>query len=345
MKPYIYEAIRPFYRLYGKEDAFQFHTDTTVLAHNYDHDNRQHTYAFLDKWFGLKMSSREIPVGQDVDSYRELSAGLPENNLTILRLAKQFVGELRHLAAPAGVSARARWAKAERAKLAQVVHYQPATVVQPWYVDDTDHNTVQSISFRFGLSNGLSATGVWLRSQWTPKGAPMTVVIDDAGRKGAAGRVWDHYSEVGYLLEHGEQALVLSIAFTGDATPEDAGRFGAMMAAVGTPPLGLEAAQLIGITRWAEARWHPSRMRLESSGYRMQVVSLVAGALEPKLFERISIHGGMRSLGYLLSKGVKSSDVPDMFCRDFYKDFDLSMLRAMAGPEEVIQDSYLVTGR
>lgn len=113
------------------------------------------------------------------------------------------------------------------------------------------------------------------------------------------------------------------------------------MTAVGTPALGLEAAQLIGITRWAEARWHPPRMMLESSGYRMQVVSLAAGALEPKLFERITIHGGMRSLSYLLDEGVKSSEVPDMFCRDFYKDFDLNMLRAMAQPGEVVETDFL----
>jgi dienelactone hydrolase len=345
VKPYIYDAIRPFYRLYGKKDALQFHADATVLAHNYDHDNRQHTYAFLDKWFGLKASPQEIPAGQDVDSYKELEAGLPGNNLTILGLAKQFAAQLHHPAVPADASARAGWAKVERAKLAQVVSYQPVTVEHPWYVNDTDHNTVKSISFRFGLSNGLSATGVWMRSQWTPKDAPMTVIIDDAGRKGADKRVWDHYPEVGYRLEYGNQVLVLSIAFTGDAAPEDAGRFGGMMTAVGTPPLGLEAAQLIGITRWAEARWHPSRMSLESSGYRMQVVSLVAGALEPELFQRITINGGIRSLGYLLEKGVKSSEVPDMFCRDFYKDFDLDMLKAMAGPGEVIEEDYLSTSK
>lgn len=335
VKPFLYDAIQPFYRLYGKEDAFEFHADATVLAHNYDHDNRQHTYAFLDKWLDVSPGSNEVPVGQDVDSYSELAAGLPKDNLTILGLAKQFAAHLEHAAAPGGAAARARWARAERATLARVVHYRPVTVAHPWYVGDTDHNTVESISFRFGLSNGLSATGVWIRSKWTPKGAPMTVILDDGGRKGAAGRVWDHYPEVGYRVEQGDQVLVLSILFTGDDTPSDAGRFGGMLQAVGAPPVGLEAAQLIGVTRWAQQRWHPSRVRLESSGYRMQVVSLVAGALEPGLFRSMILHGGMKSLDYLLDKPVLSSEVPDMFCRDFYKDFDLSMLKVMAAPARV----------
>lgn len=335
VKPYIYDAIRPFYKLYGKQGAFEFHADDSVLMHNYDHDNRQHTYAFLAKCFGLKSNSEEIPVGQDVDSYRELAAGLPANNLTILGLAKQFASQLHHPEVPKGAPARAEWARSERAKLATVVNYKPVTVEQPWYVTNIDHNTVKSVSMRFVLSNGLSATGVWIRSKWTPKGAPMTVIIDDDGRKGAEARVWDHYPEIGYRVEHGEQVLVLSIMYTGDATPEDVGRFGDMMTAVGDPPLGLEAAQLIAITQWAEHRWHPSQMMLESSGYRMQVVSLVAGALRPDLFKSITIHGGMKSLDYILDKRVQSNKVPDMFCRDFNKDFDLEMLTAMDGPAKV----------
>lgn len=337
VKPYIYNAIQPFYKLYGKQDAFRFHADASVLAHNYDHDNRQHTYAFLDEWFGLHASPQEIPVGPDVDSYSQLAAGLPANNLTILGLARQFAAQLQHPEPPAGAQARTTWAKAERAKLASVVNFKPVTVAQPWYMSDTDHDTVKSISFRFGLSNGLSATGVWIKSKWTPKDAPMTVIIDDGGRKGATGRVWDHYPEVGYQVEKGNQVLVLSILFTGDANPLDVGRFGGMLTAVGDPPLGLEAAQLIGITKWAQQKWHPSRTMLESSGYRMQVVSLVAAALEPNLFEAVTIHGGMKSLDYILEKPVESTRVPDMFCRDFYKDFDLKMLKAMAAPANVTE--------
>lgn len=344
VKPYIYDAIKPFYKLYGKEDAFQFHVDTSVLAHNYDHDNRQHTYAFLDQWFGLKASPDEIPVGQDIDSFSQLSAGLPANNLTILGLAKQFAAHLQHPTPPAAAEARAAWTKTERARLARVVNYQPVTVKRPWYMANTDHNTVESVSFRLGMSNGLSATAVWIKSKWTPADAPMTIIIDDGGRKGAAARVWEHYPEVAYRVEKGDQVLVLSILFTGDDKPNsgiDAARMALMMRAVGDPPLGLEAAQLIGITRWAEQQWHPSRMMLESSGYRMQVVSLVAAALEPDLFQGITVHGGMKSLDYILEKPVTSNKVPDMFCRDFYQDFDLKMLKAMTSPAHVVESDSL----
>jgi len=109
---------------------------------------------------------------------------------------------------------------------------------------------------------------------------------------------------------------------------------------VNAPPLGLEAAQLIAIANWARERWHPSQIRLESSGYRMQVVSLVAGALQPHLFKSITIHKGMHSLGDILENPVRSDKVPDMFCLDLYKDFDLDILKAMTEPATVTESDY-----
>ncbi|MEJ2008659.1 MAG: hypothetical protein P8Z30_10980 [Acidobacteriota bacterium] len=346
VKPDIYDAVRPFFRLYGKEDALQFHEDTQVSAHNYARDNRQQAYRFLSKWFHLPAKPDEIPVDQDVNTYSQLAAGVPADNLTILGLAKQFASKIHHPEVPSDPAARTAWAKSERARLIKVVHYRPVTVVHPWYVADTNHSTIESISFRFTLSNGLSATGVWAKSTWTPDDAPMTVIVNDAGCKGADREVWDHYPEVADRIDRGEQVLVLSVLFTGDDNPEerDVDSFGYMMQAVGAPPLGLEAAQLTGITHWARKQWHPSQIRLESSGLRMQVVSLVAGALEPHLFKSITIHQGMRSLSYILDKPVTSNRVPDMFCRDFYKDFDLGTLKALTEPTKVTESDYLELG-
>jgi hypothetical protein len=343
VKPDIYDAVKPFFRLYGKEDVFQFHEDTQVSAHNYQRDNRQHSYQFLSTYFHLASKPEEIPVGQYLNSYSELASGIPENNLTILGLAKQFASEVHREPIPAEGAARAAWAKSERAKLSNLVHYKPVTVEHPWYAADTNHSTIESTSFRFAMSNGLSATGVWTQSTWTLESAPMTIVLNDAGRKGADKEVWDHYPEVADRIDRGEQVLALSILFTGDDNPlkRDLESFAYMLTAVGTPPLGLEAAQLIGISEWAKQRWHPSQIRLESAGYRMQVVSLVAGALEPRLFKSITIHKGMHSLSYILDKPLRSDKVPDMFCLDLYKDFDLDMLKALAEPAAVTESEYV----
>ncbi len=342
VKPYIYTQIKPFFRLYGKEDALQFYTNTQVSAHNYQRANRQQAYRFLCTYFHLPMKPKEIRVGQYLKSYTQLASGVP-NNLTILGLARQLGSEIHHPAVPSDPATRTSWAASERTKLSKLVHYKQVTVAHPWYMKDTHHDTVRSISFRFTLSNGLSATGVWAQSVWTPRNAPLTVVINDQGRKGADKEVWDHEPEIADRIERNEQVLVLSVLFTGDANPisRDIGNLGYLFTTVGAPPLGLEAAQLIGITRWAQNRWHPSSVRLESSGCRMQVVSLVAGALAPNLFKSITIHKGMHSFNYILDKPVTSGQAPDLFTQDLDKDFSLAMLKAMTEPAKVTETDYV----
>jgi hypothetical protein len=339
VKPDIYDAIKPFYALYGKEDALQFHTNNTIAGHNYQRENRQQAYRFLTKCFHLPDKPDEIPVEKYVKSYSDLAAGVPADNQTILGLAREFASQINHAPVPADTAARASWARAQRATLSKVVHYNPVKVVHPWYVADTNHSTIESISFRFALSNGLSATGLWTKSTWTPANAPLVVMLNDKGRAGMTREVWDHYPEVAKQVETGKQVLALSILFTGDAAPSkrNVGPLGYMMTAVGAPPLGLEAAQLIGITEWARQRWHPSEVTLESEGYRMQLVSLVAGSIAPGLFRSITIHKGIRSLSDLLVEPLKSSEVPDVFCLDLYKDFDLDMLKAMTEPAKVTE--------
>jgi dienelactone hydrolase len=342
VKPYIFDAVRPFFRLYDREDAFQFYENTDISAHNYELSNRQAAYRFFAKSFDLSTPEREIPVGADVKSFSELKVGLPKDNLTILGLARKMALQIARPPLPGDTGDKSGWANSERAKLKEVVRYHAVTVKQAWAVGNTKHNGVESVSFRFLLSNTLSATGVWLKDIPTPEGAPLTIVINDKGKKGAAEEIWDRSSEVADRMDRNEQVLVLDLLFSGDAAPEGpAFLFSEMLAAAGNRPIGMEAAQLIALTDWARARWRPPSVRVESVGIRSQVASLIASALEPRLVLDIEIHGGMRSLGYLLEKPVAYQDAPDLFCLDLYKDFDLDRLEALASPTTIVERNFL----
>ncbi|MGH9609130.1 MAG: alpha/beta hydrolase family protein [Bryobacteraceae bacterium] len=326
VKPYIYDAIKPFFNLYGKEAAFQFHQNTNISAHNYGLDNRQHAYAFLVKHFHLPAGGKEIPVGQDLKTYKELLVGVPKDNLTILGLARKMAAEIKH----SPITSKSR------AELRQVVRYHPVSVHRAWGEYDTWHNQVESISYRFEMSNGLSATGVWLKQVSTSANAPLTIVLNDGGREAAATESWGHAPEVADRMQRDEQLLVLNLLFTGDAAPDQhAYLLTEMLAATGARPLGMETAQLIGIASWARNKWHPARVRVETTGIRTQVASLTAAALEPHLFSRIENYGGMRSFQYLLEKPVSYESVPDLFCLDLYKDFDISQLEELASPARI----------
>jgi len=344
VKPFVYDAVKPFFRLYGKESSFEFHADTSIAAHNEGLDNREQIYHFFAKAFGIPILQKEIPVGEAVKSYDDLRVGVPGDNLTILGLARRMADEIKRRTIPSGSSQRAQWSAEERNQLRQAVRYHAVEVARAWPEFNTYHNQVESISYRFEMDNGLSATGTWIKDVPTPANAAMTVFLNDQGRKGAGAEIWDRFPAVAARLERGEQALVLDLLFTGEGAPsKHAELLAEMLAATGERPLGMEAAQLIGITHWARQTWAPQRVRLESDGVRSQMVSLIAAALEPKLFSTVEVHQGMRSLSYLLEKPVRYQDAPDLFCLDLYKDFDIKTLEALTVPTKVTEN-YLAKG-
>ena len=342
VKPYIFEAVMPFFRLYGKDDAFQFYENTDISAHNYGRSNRQQAYRFFAKYFDLPVDDREIPVGSDIKSYSELAVGLPSENQTMLGLARSMAQQIARPPIPTDSAEKSVWANSQRGKLKEVIRYDPVTLKQNWGVANTKHNGVESVSYRFLLSDGLSATGVWLKDIPTAGDVPLTVVLNDKGMKAADSEVRDREPEVAGRMDRGEQVLVLNLLFTGDGAPEGPlFLFPEMLATTGQRSIGMEAAQLIALTNWARGRWHPPSVRLETSGIRSQMAALVASALEPHLFAEVAVQGGMHSLSYLLDKPVSYQDAPDLFCLDLYKNFDLSDLIALAESTRILQQNFV----
>lgn len=336
VKPEVYDPIKPFFSLYGHEDDFRFHQNTNISIHNYGEDNREQAYQFFAKHFHLQEDGSEIPVGQDIKSYDELRVDLPENNLTILQLSRQIAAQIRRKSPPADIAERSKWVISQRTMLKDVVRYHAVSVSHASLVANTYHNQVESTSYTFELNNDLWATGVWLKEFATKPNAPITIILNDGGK--AATDILDRTSEVADRMERGEQVLVLDLLFTGDDTPgRRADSFAEMLAATGERPLGMEAAQLIGLARWAQTNFGSGTIRVESTGIRSELISLVAAALDPNKFSEVAIYGGMHSLGYLLEKPVPYEAAPDLFCLDLYKDFDIDQLKALADPTPVIE--------
>lgn len=341
VKPYIYDQVKPYFALYDAQADFQFHQNIDPGYHNYKLDNRQQSYRFFDKYFHLSASDKEIPVDSQIRTHQQLVVGLPTDNQTILGLARELAGRIKRDPIPPAGS-RTEWAAAERAKLKKVVRYKPVTMKHVWAVANTYDKGLASISYRFELSNGLSATGVWFKETDTPDGAPVAIVLDDKGRTGAADEVWNRMEEVAYLLDRGDQVILVNLLFTGDDSPALASPsyvpslFASAVATVGDRPLGLESAQLAAVAHWAEQTFNSNPVHVELTGIRTQMATLISAAIEPGLFSSVTVHRGMKSLSYLLQRPVGFDDAPDLFCPDLYKDFDVDGLIAMAGPTKIL---------
>lgn len=328
VKPYVYEQTLPFFRLYNRENALRWHENVDPGTHNYQLDNRQQAYAFFSEYFHLPPVTNEIPSDSEIFTPQQLAGNLPKDNLTTAGLARKLASQIVRDAVPAPGSERDAWAKSQREQLKNVIRFSSVSVSAAWRLISTKRPGLQSFSYRFDLSNSLSATGIWIAGNHAPADAPVTIVINDKGFKASAQYIADG-------VNRGEQVIALEPLFFGSTTPDDTdpAYWEMLVASSGDRPLGIEVGQLVAIAK--SFYTGQRKIRLETAGIRSQVVALAAAALEPELFSEVDSDDAMTSLGYLLDTPVPYRSAPDLFCLDLYKYFDIDRLAALASPVRI----------
>jgi hypothetical protein len=334
VKPYIYDNIKPFFALFDQPEALAWHENVDPSTHNYQLDNRQQAYGFFTSHFNLPVTWKEVPSSAEIKSAKELEVGLPADNLTILGLARRFAARITRPPIPTGPPASAEWSTAERKKLVSVIRYDPAAVEYAWRVWNSKNKGVETLDYRFDFGNGLSATGVWLESTDPSSGCPAAIVLSDDGREATRDIVSDR-------LNRGQQVLALDLIFHGEMLPQqrDPGEYEFLLDGGGVRPLGLEVAQLLGVANWLRQSQGSCNapVEIETNGFRSQVIGLVAAAIDPNAFSLLATHAGVHSLNYVFDVPVPFTKAPELFCLDFYKEFDLAWLIALAEPTKVRQ--------
>jgi hypothetical protein len=329
VKPGVYDAVAPFFTLYGKRDDFEWHENQDPGTHNYQIDNRTAAYGFFSRHFHLPPIQEDPAIASEVRSYEDLAVGLPADNLTIVGLARKLADQVRREPVSTDPSELDR----ERAALRKIIRYHPATIDRAWITAVTKHLGVETEARLFNMEDGLSSNGIWLKSIDAP-GTAATIVLDDQGRSNSA-----VYAAA--RANRGEQVLAVDLPFHGKSWHQDTTwmfeptwLLEQNLYATGDRPLGIEVAHLIALANWLKHQG-AGQNRLETTGIRNQVVALVTSALEPSLFSEILIRGGMPSLRYLLDKPANYAEAPDLFCLDLYKFTDLDRLAALSAPTTV----------
>jgi dienelactone hydrolase len=343
-KPLIFDAIKPIFKLYGKEDEFRWYSNEEPGTHNYQRDNREQAYRFFGKYLQTPLQSKEIVSDEEIRTSEELAIGFSPQNLTLLSLAqKTAAGFHRPGFPPAGVS-RDEWSNRKRGELRTVLRYKPISLARAWQLDTSHRDGIDSMSYLFEMKDGLSLSGVLLKAADTDATAPATLVLDDRGRGMA-------FAEAAARLDRGEQVLAANLLFTDEKTmtkqADGVGTIGSAMGSlavyaqvfdtVGDRALGIEVAEVVEQAKWLRARSNHPTIRIESWGIRSQTVALLAAALEPTLFSEVVTRREMSSFGYLINLPVRFEDAADLFCLDLYKEFDIDELEAMSGGVRVLR--------
>ncbi len=327
VKPGNYDDVVPFFQLYGKPANLGWYESSDPGTHNYQLVNRLHAYSFFDEHFGLAKIDDEIPSSTEVKSPDELSVGIPADNLSFTGLAKKLAANIARSAPPSAAAARSTWATAQREKLNEVLRYKPVSVQGAWRIANTKRLAMRTHSFRFDMSNGLSASAVWVRANDAGEDAPSAIVLNDKGYV-AAGEA------VSRRVSQGEQVLALDLIFNGFTRPQtpDTTDWETLTATSGDRALGLEVAQLVAVARWLKTNNAGRKIVVETDGIRSGAIAEMAAAIEPDLFSTMTTRHAMQSLGYLIDKHVAFRSAADLYCLDLYKDFDLDVIASLAAP-------------
>jgi cephalosporin-C deacetylase-like acetyl esterase len=343
-KPLVFDAIRPIFKLYGKEDALSWYVNVYPGTHNYQRDNREQAYKFFGKYLHTPLREKEILSDDEIRTYDDLSIGFPPGNLTLLRLAQKIASGFHRSPIPLAGASRNEWSTRKRDELRAVLHYKPAPLARAWQLDTSHQAGISTLAYMFQMQDGLSLSGVLVKASDASETAHATLVLDDRGRGMT-------FAEVAGRVDRGEQVLAANLLFTDEkAITKDAhgtesvespmaslAVYDMIFDTVGDRTLGIETAEVIELAKWLRARSDHHTIRVETRGIRTQTVALLASALEPELFSEIVTRQGMSSFSYLLNHPVRYEDAADLFCLDLYKEFDIDELEAMAGGVEVLR--------
>lgn len=330
VKPYIYDAVKPYFALSGAQFNLAWYENFDPGVHNYQRDNRIQAYRFFTSRFHMETAETEIFSDDEIRSPAELAVSLPADNLTVLGLAKQLAAQ-HHLQPPPGGAEFQSWSNEKRKLLKSVVRYEETGVEHAFRTANARGMGFESISYRFDFSNGLSAFGVLFTPDHAPGNRPVTVVLNDGGYKVAGQQVFDS-------LARGKAVLALDPLFTGVTTPDasDWSDWAVLVDSSGERCVGMEAAQLLAVVQWLHSQGAPE-ITLDSKGIRTQVAALVSAALQSQLISSVNVADGMRSFAHLLEKPVPFRAAADLFCLDLYSDFDIETLIALASHSKVSQ--------
>ncbi len=326
-RPRIYEAAMPFYTLFGAGDGFRFHDNLKPGNHNYELDNRQQAYRFINKHFLPKGQGidQELDCSGEILTEAEATVSLPGKNATWQELALKAAEELPRTPLPSGQPTTA-WANELRRKLKDVVRYPSlaASITELPANPGQDTDSAERLLFTIGQDWRLPALELSVEK---PRGT--AVIVADGGKAAAA-------EAAGSLLRAGWQVVAVDLLLDGELTAPDWPncQVAHMFETAGERVLGIRAAQLEAVCR-ALANLRPGLpIRIVGVGPEAALAALVAGCLSDAAQSLVLINLP-DSLKGLLAQGVYQMDAPALFCPGLLELAEIGHLKALAGRERV----------
>jgi dienelactone hydrolase len=320
--PSVYEPVLPVYERLGLAHNFAYHINEDPGTHNYDRDNREQLYRFINRHFLPESAwiDEEIPSEGEVKTAEELRVGIPEDNANFFTLAEE---RAKALPQPSDLPPDAR-----RARLREILRFKPLAVEDAQQEHAADRAGIRMT--QHCLRVGEWSVPVAVLENGTSETAGTTLILSDDGK-----------ARKGHLaaqqLAAGRRVVAADVLLTGecDQLRDRSNQYAMMIATVGERPLGIQAAQILALADWIRRTGSGGPVYLEADGWNAAVAALCAGALAEQPFERISAQHAPSTLKDLIQKRVDFNKYPALFCFGLLKEFDIDELKSLCPPGTV----------
>jgi len=333
----VYQPIAPLYEQVGLADRFAFHQNTDPGTHNYDLDNREAFYRFLNRHFlpETERVDKEIPCADEVRKPEELAVDYPPDNATLHTLATLAMRALpsdKKPTADADTDAIKQWRQWTRYRLGNTV--RPDVVLpiveRPCAAPD-DVSGAEDLPGKFFYIR-LGRQWQLPEIKYTPPGDAegTTLILSDRGCSQERDAVKD-------VLRQNRRAVAVDLLFTGEckALEGKTGQWGMMISALGYRPLGIQVSQISAVIQHIKYRAAGQPLRLIACGRVSCLAALTWAALNPGFVEAVQLKGMEKSLKDMLAKKVSYDNEPSLFCFGLLAVADVPDLIDLALPTKV----------
>ena len=320
VKANTYQPVIPFYQQAGVPERLGYYENSDPGTHNYDLDNRQQLYRFLNRHFlsAGHGHDQEFPSRGELQTAEALHVALPEDNADFDSLAAAIGGPL-----PRSWSA----SKAEkRVRLREILRSESYQTSADRFTGPTavDGLTVRRLVVRCGRDWSLPAVVV--------EGTAVqrsVMLVADGGFASKAVRIRE-------LVASGARVFAVDPLLVGSARPPGSLNQHAMLiATVGGRPLGIQAAQIVAASRFLARVFVTDRLSLEAHGPRCGLATRCAAALDGgALFNTVETAGELESLKGFLAPGASYQATPEAYCFGLLEYFDLPQLAELARADD-----------
>lgn len=332
-KPSVYDPVKPFFVLFGNEGNFLYHENTVPGTHNYDKDNREQFYKFVNRCFLSESEwvDSEIPSDDEVLTYEDLIVGIPENNANFFTLASELMKNLPKNNPPMDDSAEfQKWQAEARDKLQEILRLKPAKASGAVVREAVD-GKLKAKWYKLSVNEVWSIPAVALSPAENPSG-DVAIVMSDKGKRTLREQVEE-------LTGKGMTVLTVDPLFIGECMPEDCpfSQLAMMVSTGGERTLGIQTGQMGAIIEWACQEFKVDKVSLCGIGWSTSVLAITACGLHSDKVKDVFIKDYPESLKKLIEDHVDYEQRPALFCFGLLEQFDIAELEALCKPVKIFR--------